>query len=128
MAKAFEEFCIALSLAKRENVEDSLCSVSRPHVKELNFDNEINILKVNFLMENSVIKMMEHQKYLGCVSLLSPLLFCMRDVYPDSFPFSMADKKDEKITSTELVAVDVLMEACQKKFRNYMSFSFLKNA
>ncbi|QCE16034.1 calcineurin-binding protein 1 isoform X2 [Vigna unguiculata] len=121
MAKACEEFCIALSLlGKRENVEDSFCSVSRPHckaVKELNFDrvlDEINILKVNFLMENSVIKMMEHEKYLECVSLLSPLLFSMRDVYPDSFPLSMADKKDEKITSTELMAVDVLMEACQK--------------
>ncbi|CAJ1973930.1 unnamed protein product [Sphenostylis stenocarpa] len=120
-AKACEEFYVALSLlGQRENMEDSLCLVPRPHckaVKELNFDrvlDEINILKVNFLMENSVIKMMEHEKYLECVSLLSPLLFSTRDVYPDSFSLSMANKKNEKITSTELMAVDVLMEACQK--------------
>ncbi|RDX73277.1 hypothetical protein CR513_47141, partial [Mucuna pruriens] len=120
-AKACEEFCIALSLlAKRENMEDSLCSVPRPHckaVKELNFDrvlDEINILKVNFLMEKSVIKMMEQEKFLECVSLLSPLLFSTRNVYPDSFSLSMADKKDEKTISTELMAVDVLIEACQK--------------
>jgi len=62
--------------------------------------------------------MMEHEKYLECVSLLSPLLFSMRDVYLDSFPLSMADTKDEKITSTELMAVDVLMEACQKTRQN----------
>lgn len=120
-AKACEEFCIALSLlVKRENMEDSLCSVPRPHcktVKELNFDrvlDEINILKVNFLMEKSVNKMMEQEKFLECVSLLSPLLLSTRDVYPDSFFLSMADKKDEKTTSTELMAVDVLIEACQK--------------
>ncbi|XP_029126725.1 calcineurin-binding protein 1 isoform X2 [Cajanus cajan] len=120
-AKACEEFCIALSLlGKRENMEDSLCSVPRPHckaVKELNFDrvlDEINILKVNFLMEKSVIKMMEQEKFLECVSLLSPLLLSTHDVYPDSFSLSMTDKKDEKTTSTELMAVDVLIEACQK--------------
>ncbi|KAH1124905.1 hypothetical protein GYH30_014513 [Glycine max] len=119
-AKACEEYCIALTLlAKREN-EDSLCSVPRPHckvVKELNFDrvlDEINILKVNFLMEKSVIKMMEQEKFLECVSLLSPLLFSTQDVYPNSFSLSKTDKSDEKITSTELMAVDVLMEACQK--------------
>ncbi|TKY74519.1 Calcineurin-binding protein cabin-1 [Spatholobus suberectus] len=120
-AKACEEFCIALSLlAKRENTKDSLGSVPRPHckaVKELNFDrvlDEVNILKINFLMEKSVIKMMEQEKFLECVSLLSPLLFSTRDAYPDSFSLSMTDKKDEKITSTELMAVDVLIEACQK--------------
>ncbi|KAL2340079.1 hypothetical protein Fmac_008019 [Flemingia macrophylla] len=120
-AKACEEFCIALSLmGNSKNVEDSLCSVPRPHckaVKELNFDrvlDEINILKVNFLMEKSVIKMMEQEKFLECVSLLSPLLFSTRDVYPDSLSLSMTDKKDEKTTSSELMAVDVLIQACQK--------------
>ncbi|XP_028228288.1 calcineurin-binding protein 1-like isoform X1 [Glycine soja] len=119
-AKACQEYCIALTLLAKREKENSLCSVPRPHckaVKELNFDrvlDEINILKVNFLMEKSVIKMMEQEKFLECVSLLSPLLFSTQDVYPDSFSLSMTDKRDEKITSTELMAVDVLMEACQK--------------
>lgn len=120
-AKACEEFCIALSLfAKREEMEHSPGSVPRPHckaVKELNIDRvlyEINILKVNFLMEKSVIEMMEQENFLECVSLLSPLLFSTKDVYIDSFSLSMADKKDKKITSPELMALDVLIEACQK--------------
>ncbi|KAG5065719.1 hypothetical protein JHK86_009450 [Glycine max] len=119
-AKACQEYCIALTLLAKREKENSLCSVPRPHckaVKELNFDrvlDEINILKVNFLMEKSVIKMMEQEKFLECVSLLSPLLFSTQDVYPNSFSLSMTDKRDEKITSTELMAVDVLMEACQK--------------
>ena len=120
-AKACEEFCISLSLlAKRENVEDSLCSVRRPHcraVKDLNIDRvlyEINILKVNFLMEKSVIKMMEQEKYVECVSLLSPLLFSTQDVYIDSSSLTVPDKNDEKVTSIEIMALDVLIEACQK--------------
>ncbi|KAJ1409794.1 Tetratricopeptide-like helical domain superfamily [Sesbania bispinosa] len=70
-AKACEELCIALLLlGKRENMEHSPGSVPRPHckaVKELNIDRvlyEINILKVNFSMEKSVIKMMEQEKAL----------------------------------------------------------------
>ncbi|XP_004501088.1 calcineurin-binding protein 1 [Cicer arietinum] len=120
-AKACEEFCMALSLlATREKMEHSPGSVPRPHckdVKELNIDRvlyEVNILKVNFLMEKSVIRMMEEEKFFECVSLLSPLLFSTQDVYIDSFSLSMADKKDEKITSIELMALDVLIEACQK--------------
>lgn len=120
-AKACEEFCIALSLlAKREKMEHSPGSVPRPHckdVKEINIDRvlyEVNILKVNFLMEKSVSRMMEQEKYLDCVSLLSPLLLSTEDVYFNSFSLCMADKKDEKITSIELRALDVLIEACQK--------------
>ncbi|XP_019417035.1 PREDICTED: uncharacterized protein LOC109328168 isoform X1 [Lupinus angustifolius] len=120
-AKSCDEFFISLSLlAKRENMEDSVCSVRRPHckaVKELTVDRvlyEINILKVNFLMEKTVINMMEQNKYLECVSLLSPLLFSTQDVYIDSFSLTMADKKDEKTTSIDLMALDVLIEACQK--------------
>ncbi|XP_058785255.1 calcineurin-binding protein 1 [Vicia villosa] len=119
--KACEEFCIALSLlAKREKMENSPGSVPRPHckdVKEINIDRvlyEVNILKVDFLMEKSVTRMMEQEKYVDCVSLLTPLLFSTQDVYFNSFSLSMADKKDEKITSTELMALDVLIEACQK--------------
>lgn len=119
--KACEELCTALSLlAKRDNMEHSPGPVCRPHckgVKELNIDRvryEINILKVNFLMEKSVIKMMEQEKFLECVSLLSPLMFSTQDVYVDSFSLFLADKKDEKITSVELMALDILTEACQK--------------
>jgi len=120
-AKACEEFCIALSLlAKREKIEHSPGSVPRPHckdVKEINIDRvlyEVNILKVNFLMEKSVSRMMEQEKYFDCVSLLSPLLLSTEDVYFNSFSLCMTDKKDEKITSIELRALDVLIEACQK--------------
>ncbi|MED6192117.1 hypothetical protein PIB30_007294 [Stylosanthes scabra] len=120
-AKGCEEFCISLSLlAKREAMEDSPCSVHRTHckaVKELNIDRvlyEINILKVNFLMEKSVIEAMKQERYLECISLLSPLLFSTQDVYIDAFPLTVSDKNDEKITSIELMALDVLIEACQK--------------
>ncbi|CAL0319261.1 unnamed protein product [Lupinus luteus] len=120
-AKSCDEFFISLSLlAKRENMEDSVCSVHRPHckaVKELTVDRvlyEINILKVSFLMEKTVINMMEQNKYLECVSLLSPLLFSTQDIYIDSFSLTMADKKDVKTISIDLMALDVLIEACQK--------------
>ncbi|PNY03770.1 TPR repeat protein [Trifolium pratense] len=87
-AKACEEFCIALSLlAKREKMENSPGSIPRPHCKDVK---EINIDRV--LYEVNILK----------------------DVYFNSFSLSMADKKDEKITSIELRALDVLIEACQK--------------
>ncbi|KAK4274233.1 hypothetical protein QN277_017489 [Acacia crassicarpa] len=120
-AKACEELCSCLSLlAKMQNLNDSLCSVCRSHckvIKELSIDRvlyEINILKVNFLMDKSVNKMVEKEMYSECVSLLSPLLFSTQDVYMDSLPLTKADEKDEKITSIELMALDVLIEACQK--------------
>lgn len=120
-AKACEEFCTCLSLlAKRQNLNNSQSSVCRPHckaIKELSIDRvlyEINILKVNFLMEKSVTEMVEKEMYSECVSLLSPLLFSTKDVYIDSLSLSMADKNNEKITSIELMALDVLIEACQK--------------
>ncbi|WJX42066.1 hypothetical protein P8452_29339 [Trifolium repens] len=87
-AKACEEFCIALSLlAKREKIENSPGSIPRPHCKDVK---EINIDRV--LYEVNILK----------------------DVYFNSFSLSMKDKKDEKITSIELRALDVLIEACQK--------------
>ncbi|XP_054788737.1 calcineurin-binding protein 1 isoform X2 [Prosopis cineraria] len=120
-AKACEELCTCLSLlAKRQSLNDSLCKVCCPHckiIKELSIDRvlyEINILKVNFLMEKSVNKLVEREMYSECVPLLSPLLFSTKDVYIDSLSLTVADKKDEKITSVELMALDVLIEACQK--------------
>lgn len=120
-AKACEELCTCLSLlAKKQTLDDSLCSVSRSHckvIKELSIDRvvyEINILKVNFLMEKSVKKLVERDMYSECVSLLSPLLFSTHDVYIDSLVLTKADKKDEKIPSVEIMALDVLIEACQK--------------
>ncbi|KAF7817092.1 calcineurin-binding protein 1 isoform X1 [Senna tora] len=120
-AKACEEFCTCLSrLAKKQDVNNSLCSVSRPHckaIKDLSIDRvvyEINILKIHFLMEKSVPKMIEKEMYLECVSLLSPLMFSTQDVYIDTLSLTIANKKDEKITSIELMALDVLIEAYRK--------------
>lgn len=120
-AKACEEFCTCLMLLeKSQTLNNSLSSIFRPHckaIKELSIDRvlyEINILKVHFLMEKSVTKMIEKEMYLECVSLLSPLLFSTQDVYIDSLSLTREDKKHENITSIELIALDVLIEACQK--------------
>lgn len=120
-AKAHEEFCIALSLlAKKENMNDSLCVVQLPHckvIKELTTDmilHEINILKVDFLMEKSLNDMIEKESYLECINLLAPLLFSAKDVHLDALPSPSFDTKGEGITSVELSALDILIRACEK--------------
>jgi calcineurin-binding protein cabin-1 len=119
--KAQEEFCISLSLlAKAENVTDCPCVVKLPHckvIKELTVDrllHEINILKVDFLMEKTLGDMIEKEMYMECATLLAPLMFSTKDVHLDALPSAIADTKGEGITSLELSALDILIKACEK--------------
>ncbi|XVF48614.1 hypothetical protein PTKIN_Ptkin03bG0204200 [Pterospermum kingtungense] len=116
-AKAYEEFCISMSLlAKIENANISLCRVQLPHckiTKELTVErilHEINLLKVDFLLEKTLGEMIEKEMHHECVTLLAPLLFSANYVSP----LLAADPKGEGITSVELSALDILIKACQK--------------
>lgn len=115
--KAYEEFCFSMSLlAKQENANTSLCRVQLPHckiTKELTVErilHEINLLKVDFLLEKTLGEMIEKEMHLECVTLLAPLLFSANYVSP----LLAADPKGEGITSVELSALDILINACQK--------------
>ncbi|PON67874.1 Signal transduction response regulator [Parasponia andersonii] len=119
--KAHEQFSISLSLlAKNKNLEGSQCLVHLPHckvVKEITTDrvlHQINILKVNFLMEKTLAEMIEKEMYMECVTLLAPLLFSTKDVHLDTLSLPVADKEGEEITSIELSALDILLKACEK--------------
>lgn len=120
-AKACEEFSISFSLlTNMENKNDSLCKVQLPYckvVKELTVDrllHEINMLKVDFLMEKPLGEMIEKEMYKECASLLAPLLFSTKDVHVDALPSAMVDTKGDGITSLELSALDILIKACEK--------------
>ena len=120
-AKGHEEFCIALPLLEnKENMNDFPCVVQLPHckvIKELTVDrllHEINILKVDFLMEKTLGEMIEKEMYMECVNLLAPLLFSTKNVHLDALPSAIADTNSEEITSLELSALDILIKACEK--------------
>ncbi|KAK9273730.1 hypothetical protein L1049_018540 [Liquidambar formosana] len=118
-AKGHEEFCVSLSLlAKKERMNETLCSVHLPHckvIKELTIDrilHEINLLKVDFLLMKTVGEMIEKEMYLECINLLAPLLLSTKDVHLDVLP--VANKEGGGVTSLELSALDVLIKACEK--------------
>ncbi|XP_041019240.1 calcineurin-binding protein 1 isoform X3 [Juglans microcarpa x Juglans regia] len=120
-AKAHEEFCISLSLlTNKENTDDFLCVIQLPYckvIKELTVDrllHEINILKVDFLMEKTLGEMIEKEMYIECVTLLAPLLFPTKDVHLDALPSAIVDTKGEGVASLELSALDILIKACEK--------------
>lgn len=116
-AKAQNEFLISLSLlAKKEDMKDTLNSVHLPHCKftiELTIDrvlHEINLLKIDFLLKQTVDEMIEKEMYLECVNLIAPLLFSAKDAHLDMLPA----KEAEGVASVELSAIDVLIKACEK--------------
>ena len=120
-AKAHEEFSISLSLLEnKENMNDFPCVVQLPHckvIKELTIDrllHEINILKVDFMMEKTLGEMIEKEMYMECVNLLAPLLFSTKNVHLDALPSAIADTNSEGITSLEMSALDILIKACEK--------------
>ncbi|KAF8407122.1 hypothetical protein HHK36_006247 [Tetracentron sinense] len=117
-AKAHEELCISLSLLiKKENMNDSSGVISLPHcklIRELTVErvlHEINMLKVDSLLKKLVDEMIEKEMYSECVNLLAPLLLSTNDVYLDLLPG--ANKEDEGVASVELLALDVLISACE---------------
>ncbi|KAJ4708134.1 Tetratricopeptide repeat (TPR)-like superfamily protein [Melia azedarach] len=120
-SKAYEQFCISLSLLeKTDNMDDSPRLISLPHcriVKELTIGrilHEINLLQVDFLLEKPLCELIEKEMYLECVTMLAPLLFSTKDVHLDLLPIPAVDKKDEEIKSVELSALDILIKACGK--------------
>ncbi|CAK9175440.1 unnamed protein product [Ilex paraguariensis] len=55
--------------------------------------------------------MIEKDMHSECVSLISPLLISAKDVYPDLL--YVAIKERDEVTSLELLALDVLIKACE---------------
>ncbi|KAG6608101.1 Calcineurin-binding protein 1, partial [Cucurbita argyrosperma subsp. sororia] len=123
-AKACEEFCISLSLLENKNdVHDSVSLVCLPHcrvLKRLTLDRllyEINVLKVDLLMENAVPEMFEKEMYEECITLLSPLLFGVDELDLGALSLHFSGRKDAGVTSVELAAIDVLIKSCEKENR-----------
>ncbi|XP_024930366.2 calcineurin-binding protein 1 isoform X2 [Ziziphus jujuba] len=118
--KSHEELCVSLSLLEKERTDDAPCVVCLRHckvVKEITIDrvlHEINILKIDFLMEKTLNEMIAKEMYKECMTLLSPLLFSTKDVHLDSSPLHLVDKEGEGITYVELSALDILIKACEK--------------
>ncbi|XP_077210122.1 tetratricopeptide repeat (TPR)-like superfamily protein isoform X2 [Tasmannia lanceolata] len=116
--KAYEEFCVCLSLLKSERSEnDTQGLVPLPHcklVRGLTVErvmHEIHLLEVDSLLKKTTGEMIEKGMYLECVKLLSPLLLYTKDVYLDLLPGDY--NEDKGATSVELLALDVLISACE---------------
>ncbi|KAE8687620.1 hypothetical protein F3Y22_tig00111013pilonHSYRG00255 [Hibiscus syriacus] len=115
-AKAYEEFCISLSLLEKKENANNSSMVQLPHCKsckELTVErilHEINLLKVDFLLEKNLSEVIEKEMYLECVTSLAPLLFSSDSLSP----LLAADPKGDGFTSVELSALDMLIKACQK--------------
>ncbi|CAN0907300.1 Calcineurin-binding protein 1 [Linum grandiflorum] len=120
-AKAYEEFSVSLSLVmKRDKMGDFSGKLRLCHLKgdsELTVDkilHEINLLKLDSLLEETVSELMENEKYVECINLLAPLLFSVENVFLDVFASPTKDDKNEEFTCIELKALDILAEASEK--------------
>ncbi|CAF2147337.1 unnamed protein product [Brassica napus] len=114
-SKALEELFRCLALLDKEGIGESPVLIQLPHcrrIRELNIDrvmHEINLLKIDVLLEKTVPEMMEKELYPECVNLLASLLFPDKDIWTAS-----SLKMEEGISSTELSALEVLIKACQE--------------
>ncbi|CAN1219117.1 Calcineurin-binding protein 1 [Linum perenne] len=120
-AKAYKEFSVSLSLLmKRDRMGDFSGTLRLSHLKgdkELTADkilHELNLLKLDSLLEETVSELMEKENYVECINLLAPLLFSVENVFLDVFKSPTKDNKHEEFTSIELKALDILAEACEK--------------
>ncbi|XP_065850006.1 calcineurin-binding protein 1 isoform X2 [Euphorbia lathyris] len=119
--KAHGEFCISLSLlSKKEQICGSSCSVHLQHLKidkELTVGrvlHEINLLKVDILLQKSLGEMIEKEMYMECINLLAPLLFSTEHFSLDVFPSPVSNEQGEGFSCIELSAIDILIKACEK--------------
>ncbi|XP_030530545.2 calcineurin-binding protein 1 isoform X2 [Rhodamnia argentea] len=117
-AKALEQFSMSLSLLLRKDSNSGQSSVRLPHcktIKELTVDRlvyEINMLKVDLLLEKVMEDMTEKELYLDCINLLAPLVFCTVDVHIDLGPLSVTTGENgQGMTYIELRALDTLIKA-----------------
>ncbi|KAF6164263.1 hypothetical protein GIB67_010233, partial [Kingdonia uniflora] len=119
-AKAYKEFSKALELLiEKRDTHHPSCSISLPHrklIKELTIEriqHEINLLKVDYILKNSICGMIDKEMHLECVNLLSSLLLSTKEVYLDLF-LGEGCKVGEGVMSAELSALDILITACEK--------------
>lgn len=117
--KAQKEFGVSLALfTAKEKEKNALGSISLPHLKVMNkltvdlVLHEINLLEVDFLMKNTVSDMIEKDLHSECISLLAPLLLCLKD---DNVAVpSVLNKDTDGVASVELSALDVIIKACER--------------
>ncbi|KAL3744449.1 hypothetical protein ACJRO7_013676 [Eucalyptus globulus] len=117
-AKALEEFSMCLSLLLRKDNNIAQSSIHLPHcktIKELTIDRlvyEINMLKVDLLLEKVMEDMTDKELYLDCINLLVPLVFCTEDVHIDLGPLPVTTGENgQGMTCVELRALDTLIKA-----------------
>ncbi|KAI4376285.1 hypothetical protein MLD38_014066 [Melastoma candidum] len=119
--KAGEEFSIALSILLKINKENEPLVIPLPHcmtVRELTVDrvlHEINMLKIDFLLEKVFDRVLEEELYFKCMSILAPLLFCTTDVHIDFMSYTSNKETGKGSTSVELRALDILIKACKNE-------------
>ncbi|XP_038700299.1 calcineurin-binding protein 1 isoform X1 [Tripterygium wilfordii] len=117
--KAQEELCVSLSLLEKKASAVEFI-IHLPHcifIRDITVDkihHEINLLKVGFLLEKTIGKMIEKEMYTECITLLAPLILCTKEVHLDVLLQPAADKKGEMIASRELSALDTLIKSCEK--------------
>ncbi|KAM7276892.1 hypothetical protein ACFE04_018758 [Oxalis oulophora] len=118
--KAHREYCISLSLLLKKEELNISNTVHLPHCKicgELTIDkvlHEINLLRVDFLLEKTVGEMIEKEMYMECINMLAPLLFSSSDFNLGVSSISNTDAKGTKFTYVELSALDILIKASEK--------------
>lgn len=117
--KACKEFCFSLSLLRNgKNENDPPLFIPLPHckhIKGLSVDrvlHEIHLLKVDTLLKKTTGEMIEKGMHSECVNLLAPLLLSTKEIHFDLL--TGAYKEGEGIASVELLALDVLISACEK--------------
>lgn len=120
-AKAHKEFSISLLILSQKNDKCDPFSVPMPHcktIRELTLERvlyDINMLKIDLLIEKDAAEMITKGMYIECISLLTPLLFCTKEVYPDVSLLTISvGRRSENIASVELLALDLLVQASEK--------------
>lgn len=118
-AKAFNEFCICLTLLRnKKKLEEASDFVFLPHCKLMRLItvdrilHEINLLKLDSLLGKTSDEMMDKGMFMECMNMLSPLLLSTKEVYLDIM-FGPLKEKDRNM-SMELSALNLLISACEK--------------
>jgi len=118
--RAHEEFSVSLSLLENDrNLNDIRGSIHLPHCKankELTTDkilHEINLLRVQFLLKNTIAEKLEKEMYLECVNFLATLLPSTKGAHVDISPIVDNGKG---VTAGELSALDVESFCCCLSF------------
>lgn len=116
--KAQKEFSNVLVLfLDRDKINNPLGSICLPHckvIKKLTVDtvlHEMNLIKVNYLLKNSVGEMLEKSMHAEITNMLAPLLILAEDVHFGEL--NDWDTEGKGNDSVELSALDVLIKSCE---------------